>query len=51
VIASVGVFGIVGYLVTRRTQEIGIRVALGASPGSVLGLVLREGPLHSLRSG
>jgi predicted permease len=42
-IASVGVFGIVGYLVTRRTQEIGIRVALGASPGSVLGLVLREG--------
>jgi putative ABC transport system permease protein len=43
VIASVGVFGIVGYLVTRRTQEIGIRVALGASPGSVLGLVLREG--------
>jgi putative ABC transport system permease protein len=43
VIASVGVFGIVGYLVTRRTQEIGIRVALGASPGNVLGLVLREG--------
>jgi ABC-type antimicrobial peptide transport system permease subunit len=43
VIASVGVFGIVGYLVTRCTQEIGIRVALGASPRSVLGLVLREG--------
>ena len=42
-IAAVGVFGIVGFLVARRTQEIGIRMALGARPGNVLWLVLREG--------
>jgi putative ABC transport system permease protein len=42
-IAGVGVFGIIGYLVTRRTQEIGIRVALGARPGNVLWLVMSEG--------
>jgi ABC-type lipoprotein release transport system permease subunit len=43
VIAAVGVFGIVGFLVARRTQEIGIRVALGARRGDVLWLVLSEG--------
>ena len=42
-IAGVGVFGIVGFLVARRTQELGIRVALGARPSDVLGLVLVEG--------
>jgi len=42
-IAGVGVFGIVGFLVTRRTQELGIRVALGARPSDVLRLVLVEG--------
>jgi putative ABC transport system permease protein len=43
VIAAVGVFGIVGFLVARRTQELGIRVALGARRGDVLWLVLAEG--------
>jgi len=43
VIAGIGVFGIVGFLVARRTREIGIRVALGARPSSVLWLVIREG--------
>jgi predicted permease len=43
IIAIVGVFGIVGFLVARRTQELGIRMALGARPSAVLGLVLREG--------
>ncbi|HUQ80645.1 MAG TPA: ABC transporter permease [Gemmatimonadaceae bacterium] len=42
-IAGIGVFGIVAFLVARRTQEIGIRVALGAQRGSVLWLVVREG--------
>ena len=43
VIAGVGVFGIVGFLVARRTQELGIRVALGARHVDVLWLVLSEG--------
>ena len=43
VIAAVGVFGIVGFLVARRTHELGIRVALGARRGDVLRLVLAEG--------
>ena len=43
IIAAVGIFGVVGFLVTRRTHEIGIRVALGARPQSVLWLVLRDG--------
>jgi len=43
IIATVGVFGIVGFLVARRTQELGIRVALGARHGDVLWLVLSEG--------
>ena len=42
-IAAVGVFGIVAFLVARRTREIGIRMALGARPSSVLRLVLAEG--------
>jgi putative ABC transport system permease protein len=42
-IASVGVFGIVGFLVAQRTQELGIRVALGAQPSNVLWLVLSQG--------
>jgi ABC-type antimicrobial peptide transport system permease subunit len=43
IIAGVGVFGIVGFLVTRRSHEIGVRMALGARPGNVLWLVLSEG--------
>jgi predicted permease len=47
-LACIGLYGTMAYSVVRKTHEIGIRMALGAKPGHVFGLVLRQGFLLTL---
>ncbi len=42
-LAVLGIYAVINYSVVRQTQEIGVRMALGAQPGAILGMVLRSG--------
>jgi ABC-type antimicrobial peptide transport system permease subunit len=44
----VGIYGVVSYIVSQRTGEIGVRLALGAEPGNVAAMIVRQGGIVAL---